>query len=102
MPTGVPGLDHVLMGGFLREGFYLVQGGPGTGKTTLALQFVFNRRQAGERCLYITLTESRKDLENTCRSPSLDSPADRPATVAAPSALATMLARTQGLSPSGG
>src|SRR5262245_27794288 len=68
VPTGVPGLDHVLMGGFLREGFYLVQGDPGSGKTTLALQFVLGRKQAGERCLYITLTESRKDLESACRS----------------------------------
>ena len=66
--TGVPGLDDVLMGGFLREGFYLVQGDPGSGKTTLALQFVLGRRRAGERCLYITLTESRKDLESACRS----------------------------------
>jgi circadian clock protein KaiC len=68
VPTGVPGLDHVLTGGFLREGFYLVQGDPGSGKTTLALQYVLGRTQAGERCLYITLTESRKDLEGACRS----------------------------------
>lgn len=68
VPTGVQGLDHVLMGGFRREGFYLVQGDPGSGKTTLALQFVLGRKQAGERCLYITLTESRRDLVNTCRS----------------------------------
>ena len=66
--TGVPGLDHVLMGGFLREGFYLVQGDPGSGKTTLALQFVLGRMRAGERCLYITLTESRRDLESACRA----------------------------------
>jgi circadian clock protein KaiC len=68
VPTGVPGLDQVLMGGFLREGFYLVQGDPGSGKTTVALQYVFGRRAAGERCLYVTLTESRRDLENACRS----------------------------------
>src|SRR6516162_10127237 len=68
VPTGVPGLDHVLMGGFLREGFHLVQGDPGSGKTTLALQFVLGRRAAGERCLYITLTESRRDLEAACRA----------------------------------
>lgn len=68
VPTGVLGLDYVLMGGFLREGFYLLQGDPGSGKTTLALQFVFGRMQAGEQCLYITLTESRKDLESACRS----------------------------------
>jgi circadian clock protein KaiC len=68
VPTGVPGLDHVLMGGFLRAGFYLVQGDPGSGKTTLALQFVLSRKAAGERCLYISLTESRKDLDSACRS----------------------------------
>ena len=68
VPAGVPGLDHVLMDGFLREGFYLIQGDPGSGKTTLALQFVLSRKAAGERCLYISLTESRKDLDSTCRS----------------------------------
>ena len=64
--TGVAGLDNVLLGGFLRGGFYLVQGDPGSGKTTLALQFVQERIRAGERCLYISLTESRADLENAC------------------------------------
>lgn len=66
--TGVGGLDDVLLGGLLRAGFYLVQGDPGSGKTTLALQFVQARLKAGERCLYVSLTESRADLENTCRS----------------------------------
>lgn len=68
VPTGVPGLDYVLMGGFLRDGFYLIQGDPGSGKTTLALQYVRGRIEAGEPCLYITLTESRRDLANTCAS----------------------------------
>ena len=66
--TGVSGLDHVLTGGFLREGFYLIQGDPGSGKTTVALQFVLCRIKAGESCLYITLTESRRDLDNACAS----------------------------------
>lgn len=66
--TGVAGLDSVLIGGFLREGFYLVQGDPGSGKTTLALQFLLARQAAGDRCLYITLTESRRDLENASQS----------------------------------
>ena len=66
--TGVGGLDDVLLGGLLRAGFYLVQGDPGSGKTTLALQFVQARLKAGERCLYVSLTESRADLENACRS----------------------------------
>jgi circadian clock protein KaiC len=66
--TGVAGLDNVLLGGFLRGGFYLLQGDPGSGKTTIALQFVHSRLRAGERCLYISLTESRADLQNACRS----------------------------------
>lgn len=71
VPSGVPGLDDVLNGGFLREGFYLVQGDPGSGKTTVALQFVRGRVIAGEPCLYITLTESQRDLESTCSSHGL-------------------------------
>ena len=66
--TGVPGLDEILLGGMLNGGFYLVQGDPGAGKTTLALQFLEAGRASGERCLYISLTESRTDLENACRS----------------------------------
>jgi circadian clock protein KaiC len=66
--TGVPGLDHILGGGFLREGFYLLQGDPGSGKTTLALQYLLACGRRGERGLYITLTETRGDLERACRS----------------------------------
>lgn len=66
--TSIDGLDNVLHGGFLEAGFYLIQGDPGSGKTTLALQYIQSRLRAGERCLYISLTESRQDLENTCRS----------------------------------
>lgn len=68
IPTGVPGFDEVLMGGIARTGFYLVQGDPGSGKTTLALQYVLGRVKAGETCLYVSLTETRKDLENACAS----------------------------------
>jgi circadian clock protein KaiC len=68
LPSGVTGLDNVLMGGFLKGGFYLVQGDPGSGKTTLALQFVQCQLRDKARCLYISLTESRHDLERTCRS----------------------------------
>jgi circadian clock protein KaiC len=68
VPTGVVGLDQVLQGGFIREGFYLIQGYPGSGKTTVALQFALSRYQAGETCLYITLTESIRDLKNACKS----------------------------------
>jgi circadian clock protein KaiC len=68
VPSGVPGLDHVLRGGFLREGFYLLQADPGSGKTTVALQYVLSRLKAGEACLYVTLTESRADIEAACSS----------------------------------
>jgi circadian clock protein KaiC len=68
IPTGVPGLDHVLRGGYLRGGFYLLQADPGSGKTTVALQYVLGRLRAGESCLYVTLTESRRDLEDACHS----------------------------------
>lgn len=67
-PSNIPGLDNVLLGGFLKQGFYLIQGDPGSGKTTLALQFIHGRLLAGDRCLYVSLTESRRDLESTCRS----------------------------------
>lgn len=66
--SNIEGLDNILLGGFLREGFYLVQGDPGSGKTTLALQYIQGRLLAGERCLYVSLTESRADLELTCRA----------------------------------
>lgn len=67
-PTNIQGLDNVLLGGFVKQGFYLVQGDPGSGKTTLALQFIYGRLLEGNRCLYVSLTESRRDLESTCRS----------------------------------
>ncbi|WP_422923257.1 ATPase domain-containing protein [Singulisphaera sp. PoT] len=66
--TGIAGLDHILRGGFLRKGFYLVQGDPGSGKTTLALQYLMSCSRAGERGLYITLTETVSDLRLACRS----------------------------------
>src|SRR5436190_11024653 len=65
---GETGLDHVLMGGLLRGGCYLVQGDPGAGKTTLALQFMQAHVRRHEPCLYVSLTESRRDIESACRS----------------------------------
>lgn len=55
VPTGVPGLDTILGGGFLSGGVYIVQGTPGTGKTTLANQIVFNHAAHGGQALYTTL-----------------------------------------------
>jgi len=55
VPTGIDGFDTILGGGFLKGGLYIVQGTPGTGKTTLANQICFNHVAAGGRALYATL-----------------------------------------------
>jgi circadian clock protein KaiC len=59
---GVPGLDEVLAGGFKRGSLFLVEGQPGVGKTTIALQFLLEGAKAGERNLYITLSETKAEL----------------------------------------
>lgn len=55
LPTGIPGLDLLLQGGFFRGGVYLVMGHPGTGKTTLGNQICFSHVARGERAAYVTL-----------------------------------------------
>lgn len=60
--TGVAGLDEILCGGLPAHRLYLVQGEPGVGKTTLALRFLLTGIAAGERCLYVTLSETREEL----------------------------------------
>jgi len=66
--TGVPGLDDVLTGGLPRSCLHLVEGNPGVGKTTLAMQFLLEGRRRGESCLYVTLSESRRELDTVARS----------------------------------
>jgi circadian clock protein KaiC len=60
--TGSVGLDDILGGGFDADRVYLIEGRPGTGKTTLALQFLLEGARRGERCLYVTLSESEREL----------------------------------------
>src|SRR4029450_1748983 len=60
--TGVPGLDEILAGGFTKGSLFLVEGTPGTGKTTLALRFLMEGAAEGERTLYITLSETKDEL----------------------------------------
>ncbi|WP_255581019.1 ATPase domain-containing protein [Caballeronia sp. dw_276] len=62
MSTGVEGLDNILGGGLTPNRVYLVEGSPGAGKTTLALQFLLKGAELGEAGLYITLSETRSEL----------------------------------------
>ncbi len=62
LSSGVPGLDAILAGGFAQYRLHLVEGEPGSGKTTLAMQFLLEGVQRGERGLYITLSETRHEL----------------------------------------
>src|SRR5436309_2069127 len=66
--TGIWGLDDVLSGGFSRGHLFLVEGAPGTGKTTIALQFLLEGIRAGEKCLYITLSETERELREGAAS----------------------------------
>src|SRR6267154_3897144 len=66
--TGIWGLDDILSGGFTREHMFLIEGAPGTGKTTIALQFLMEGAQAGEKCLYITLSETERELREGAAS----------------------------------
>jgi circadian clock protein KaiC len=66
--SGIWGLDNILSGGFSRGHVFLVEGAPGTGKTTVALQFLLEGAKAGEKCLYITLSETERELRDGASS----------------------------------
>jgi circadian clock protein KaiC len=66
--TGVPGLDNILCGGLPRNRLYLIDGNPGAGKTTVALQFLLEGVRQKETCLYVTLSETKVELEAVARS----------------------------------
>jgi circadian clock protein KaiC len=68
IPSGIEGLDDILRGGFPRGCLYLVTGTPGTGKTSLAIQFLLEGVANKERSLYISLSESRAEIEKVARS----------------------------------
>jgi circadian clock protein KaiC len=70
--TGIDGLDDILYGGLQRDHLYLVEGDPGTGKTTLALQFLLAGIRQGEQGLYVTLSESKHELEGVAASHGWD------------------------------
>ena len=66
--TGIAGLDEILCGGLTPDRVYLVEGVPGSGKTTLALQFLLEGVRRGERVLYVTLSETESELQGIAQS----------------------------------
>src|SRR5947209_6895063 len=66
--TGVSGLDDILAGGITPDRVYLVEGNPGSGKTTLALQYLLEGVRLGEGGLYVTLSETKIELVAIARS----------------------------------
>lgn len=70
--TGVPGLDDILSGGLTPGHVYLLEGNPGTGKTTIALKFLLEGSERGEQGLYITLSETESELRSGASSHGWD------------------------------
>lgn len=70
--TGTAGLDFVLGGGVPAQRLHLIEGTPGSGKTTLAMKFLLEGREAGEKGLYITLSETISELETVAASHGWD------------------------------
>src|SRR5437773_10365237 len=70
--TGIAGLDHILGGGLPQDRVYLVEGDPGSGKTTLGLQFLREGIKRGEKVLYVTLSETRAELAAVAHSHGWD------------------------------
>jgi circadian clock protein KaiC len=72
LASGVSGLDDILRGGFPPDCLYMLSGTPGSGKTTLGLQFLLEGAGKGESCLYVTLSETRKEIAKVARSHGWD------------------------------
>lgn len=70
--SGVEGIDDILGGGFTPDRMYLIEGAPGAGKTTLALQFLLTGAELGEPGVYITLSETRSELVAVAESHGWD------------------------------
>src|SRR3954470_4095915 len=62
------GLDDITVGGLTRGRLFLLEGSPGTGKTTIATQFLMTGAEAGEKVLYITLSETEEELRGGAAS----------------------------------
>ena len=69
--TGIAGLDSILAGGLTKDRLYLLEGDPGTGKTTMALQFLVEGARQGEKVLYVTLAENEVELRAVAQAHGL-------------------------------
>ena len=69
---GITGLDDILGGGLAKGRLFLLEGSPGTGKTTIATQFLLEGARDGEKCLYITLSETEEELRESALSHGWD------------------------------
>jgi circadian clock protein KaiC len=72
IPTGIEGLDNILGGGLPPGHIYLIEGESGAGKSTIGLQFLMEGRARGERCLWITMSETERELSQAARSHGWD------------------------------
>ena len=70
--TGIEGLDEILGGGFTPHRLYLLEGEPGSGKTTMGLQFLLDGVRHGETVLYVTLSETAEELRGVAASHGWD------------------------------
>jgi circadian clock protein KaiC len=68
LTTGVRGLDEILLGGLPENRIYLLEGSPGAGKTTLAMQFLLEGARRNQRSMYITLSETAEELRSSANS----------------------------------
>ena len=66
--TGIAGLDDILHGGLAPDRLYLLEGMPGSGKTTLAFQFLLEGVRRGEPVLYVTLSETQEEIQAVAAS----------------------------------
>ena len=72
LSSGVPGINDILRGGFPADCLYLIAGEPGSGKTTLAMQFLLEGARKKESCLYVTLSETKREIEKVVASHGWD------------------------------
>lgn len=70
--SGISALDYILAGGFAAKRIHLIEGEPGAGKTTLGMQFLMEGQRKGEKCLYITLSESKEELLHVAETHAWD------------------------------